>query len=69
MGKALGFALLASSIVLIVWADSLSDSTGPDIPHTFATQTADGSLWIFLAGVVAAVVGVRLIRRRHPAKG
>ena len=57
MNKALGWALLAVGIILIIWGINASESFGSELSRFFTGKPTDKSMWILLGGVAAAVFG------------
>jgi ABC-type phosphate transport system permease subunit len=64
MTRALGLALLAVGIVLIIWGINASDSFASDVSRFFTGQPTDKSMWLTLGGIAAAIFGtvVSLLR-------
>ena len=57
MNKALGLALLAVGIVLMVLGISEADSIKSDFTRFFTGNPTDKSIWLLLGGVASLVVG------------
>ena len=64
MNKALGIALVAAGIVLVVFGINASDSLGSDFSRFFTGTPTDKSIWLLVAGIAAAIVGLVLTGRR-----
>jgi len=60
MNKAIGLALLAVGIVLIVYGISASDSVGSHLSQTFTGAPTNKTLWLLIGGIAAAIVGAAL---------
>jgi hypothetical protein len=58
MSKADLLALLAASVVLIVFGVMASTSFTADISRFFTGSPTDKAIWMFLGGAVASIVGV-----------
>ena len=61
MNKALGIALLAAGIILLVFGINASQSFSSDVSRFFTGSPTDKSVWMMIGGVVAAIVGVFLL--------
>ena len=57
MNKALGIAILAVGIALIVFGINESDSFGSDVSRFFTGNPTDKSMWLLIAGIGTAVLG------------
>jgi hypothetical protein len=57
MNKAIGLALLAVGIVLIIFGISASESFGSEVSRFFTGTPTDKSIWLFIGGVAATAVG------------
>jgi hypothetical protein len=60
MNKPLGIALLVAGIILTIFGINASDSFGSDVSRFFTGTPTDKSVWLLIAGVAAAVVGLFL---------
>jgi hypothetical protein len=60
MNKAIGLALLAVGIALIVWGINASESFGSEVSRFFTGKPTDESIWLLLGGVAATVFGLVL---------
>jgi len=60
MNKAIGLALLAVGIVLIVMGINASNSVGSDFSRTFTGAPTNKTLWLLIGGIAAAIVGAAL---------
>ena len=57
MNRALGIAMLAVGIALIVFGINESDSFGSDVSRFFTGNPTDKSMWLLLAGIGTVVLG------------
>jgi hypothetical protein len=57
MNKALGIALLAVGIILIVFGINSSNSVGSSFSRFFTGSPTDKSIWMLIGGVAAVIVG------------
>jgi hypothetical protein len=57
MNKALGIALVAAGIVLIVFGINASDSVGPDFSRFFTGSPTNKAVWLLTGGIVSLVAG------------
>ncbi len=57
MNKALGIALLALGIILIIFGINASNSIGSDFSRFFTGSPTDKSIWLLLGGVASLIVG------------
>ena len=57
MNKAIGIALLAVGIALIIFGINASDSLGSDFSRFFTGHPTDKSMWLLLAGIAATAIG------------
>jgi hypothetical protein len=64
MNKALGLAMLAVGIALIVWGISATDSFSSDVSRFFTGKPTDKSMWLLLGGIALTVFGSVLSFRR-----
>ena len=58
MNKAIGIALLAGGVVLIVLGINASDSFASDVSRFFTGSPTDKSIWLLVGGILAAVAGL-----------
>lgn len=58
MDRTVSIILLVLGIVLIAFGVSAADSLGSDISRFFTGAPTDRAVWLLIAGVVTAVVGV-----------
>jgi hypothetical protein len=66
MSRALGFAILAVGIVLIIFGINESNSLGSSFSRFFTGNPTDKAMWLLIGGIAATVVGGILALR--PAK-
>lgn len=64
MNKAIGMALLAVGIALIVFGVSASDSFGSEVKRFFTGTPTDKSMWLLLGGIVATTIGALATLRK-----
>jgi uncharacterized protein DUF3185 len=57
MNKAVGIALLAVGIALIVFGINSSDSVSSDVSRFFTGHPTDKSMWLLLGGIAATIIG------------
>jgi hypothetical protein len=58
MNKAISIALLVGGIVLIVIGVNATTSFNSDVSRFFTGSPTDKAVWMLIAGIVAAVVGL-----------
>ncbi len=58
MNRTISLALLVIGIVLIVFGVMAMDSFSSDLSRFFTGTPTDKSVWMLIAGTVAAVVGL-----------
>jgi hypothetical protein len=57
MNKAIGIALLAIGIILIIFGVNESNSIGSSFSKFFTGNPTDKSMWLLLGGVASVIVG------------
>jgi divalent metal cation (Fe/Co/Zn/Cd) transporter len=57
MNKALGIALLAVGVALVIFGINASDSFNSDVSRFFTGHPTDKSMWLLIAGIGSAVLG------------
>ena len=57
MNRAVGLALLAIGVLLIVWGITSADSVSSEISEFFQGRPSKEAIWFLLGGVVLAVIG------------
>ena len=57
MNKALGIALVAAGIVLIVFGINASDSVGSSFSRFFTGAPTNKAVWLLLGGTLSVVAG------------
>jgi hypothetical protein len=57
MNKLLSLALLAGGVVLIVYGINSTNSVSSDFSRLFTGSPTDKSIWLLVAGIVAAALG------------
>ena len=63
MNKTIALALLVSGIVLIILGVNATDSFSSDVSRFFTGSPTDKAVWMFIGGIVAAVVGLATLWR------
>lgn len=63
MNKAIGIALVAAGIVLIVFGINASDSVGSDFSRFFTGNPTNRAVWLLVGGVISLVTGGVLAMR------
>ncbi|MHC1763794.1 MAG: DUF3185 family protein [Verrucomicrobiia bacterium] len=64
MNKAIGAALLAVGVILLVFGISASESFSSDVSRFFTGSPTDRAMWLFVGGAAALVVGLVLLFQR-----
>lgn len=57
MNRVLSLALLAGGTGLIVYCVNASGAIGADLSRFFTVSPTQGTIWLLLGGVIAAVAG------------
>jgi hypothetical protein len=57
MNKAIGTALLAVGIILIVYGFHASDSVSSSVSRAFTGSPTDKTMWLLLGGSAAVIIG------------
>ena len=57
MNKAIGIALVAAGIVLIIFGINAADSVGSSFSRFFTGNPTDRAIWLLVGGVVSLVTG------------
>ena len=60
MNKAIGLALLAVGIALIVYGIDASNSASSSVSRTFNGTPTDKTLWLLIGGIGATITGAVL---------
>jgi len=58
MNKPIALALLAAGVLLIIFGINAAESLQSDVSRFFTGSPTDKAVWMLLAGVVAAVIGL-----------
>lgn len=58
MNKFISIALLIAGLVLIVVGINATNSFGSDVSRFFTGSPTDKAVWMLIAGIIAAVVGL-----------
>jgi hypothetical protein len=61
--KAIGIALLAVGIILLVYGISASDSFGSEVKEVFTGTPTDKSMWLIIGGVALGIIGLVAVAR------
>jgi hypothetical protein len=65
MNNAVGIALLAGGIVLLIFGINAANSAGSEFSKFFTGNPTDKSMWMIIGGAVATGVGlISLLRGR-----
>jgi hypothetical protein len=64
MNKAVGIAMIAVGIVLIVFGINATESFGSDVSRFFNGTPTDKSMWLLIGGIAAAIFGSVAVLRR-----
>jgi len=67
MSRVIGIAFLVVGVVLILFGMNASASLGSRVSELFTGAPSDRTIWLLLAGVAAAIVGLGMLlagRRR-----
>lgn len=57
MHKALGIALLAVGVLLLIFGISSADSLASDISRFFTGEPTDRAMWLIIGGVASLMIG------------
>ena len=57
MNKAIGLALIAVGIVLLVFGANASDSVSSSVSRFFTGKPTDKTVWLLLGGAAATICG------------
>ncbi|HLP78822.1 MAG TPA: DUF3185 family protein [Candidatus Paceibacterota bacterium] len=58
MNKALSLAFLVGGVILAVFGLSAADSFSSDVSRFFTGSPTDKAVWMMIAGIVLAIVGL-----------
>jgi len=58
MNRIVGIVLLVAGVVLLVLGLNASDSLASDFSRFFTGSPTDKAIWLLIAGVVSAVLGL-----------
>jgi hypothetical protein len=56
--RAIGVALLAIGVILLVYGLNASDSSGSEISEFFSGSPTDKTVWLLIGGVAAIIIGL-----------
>ncbi len=60
MNKAIGIALIAVGVVLLIFGVSSADSLASDVSRFFTGEPTDRAMWLIIGGVASLAVGAGL---------
>jgi uncharacterized membrane protein YidH (DUF202 family) len=60
MNKAIGLALLAVGIALLIYGANASDSVSSSFSRAFTGNPTDKTIWFLIGGIAATIVGAVL---------
>ena len=60
MHRAIGIALIAIGVVLLIFGISSADSLASDISRFFTGEPTDRAMWLIVGGAVSLVLGATL---------
>jgi hypothetical protein len=63
MSRAIGAALIAVGILLLVWGANASESFGSEVSRIFRGTPTDRTVWLLLGGAAASASGLVLLLR------
>ena len=61
MNTAIGTALMAAGLLLVIFGFNESQSLSSDVSRVFTGSPTDRSMWMLIGGAVAAVLGIAMI--------
>ena len=61
MRSVVGIVLLVVGVILIIFGMQASASLGSRLSELFSGTPSDRTIWLLLAGVVAAILGLGLV--------
>ena len=61
MNTAIGIALMAAGLLLLIFGFNESQSLSSDVTRVFTGSPTDRSMWMLIGGAVAAVLGIAMI--------
>lgn len=67
MNRAVGIALIAVGVILIIFGVNASDSVGSELSRLFTGTPTDKSIWLLVGGVIASCVGLTFCLRTSKA--
>jgi hypothetical protein len=57
MHRAIGIALIAVGVLLLIFGISSADSLASDISRFFTGEPTDRAMWLMIGGVASLVIG------------
>lgn len=64
MNRAVGAALVAVGVILVIYGISASESFSSDVSRFFTGSPTDKTIWLFAGGVAALIIGLVLMFQR-----
>ena len=61
MNTAIGIAMMAAGLLLVIFGFNESQSLSSDVSRVFTGSPTDRSMWMLIGGAVAAVLGIAMI--------
>ena len=61
MNTAIGIALRAAGLLLVIFGFNESQSLTSDVSRAFTGSPTDRSMWMLIGGAVAAILGIAMI--------
>ena len=68
MNKAISLAILAGSVLLLIFGINAYNSSSSDISRFFTGSATDKSMWMLIGGAVATVLGLVGLLRGSKSK-
>jgi hypothetical protein len=61
MNTAIGIALMAVGLLLVIFGFNESQSLSSDVSRVFTGTPTDRSMWMLIGGAVTAILGIAMI--------
>ena len=58
MNRAIGIALIAAGIAMVIFGINAADSFSSDVSRFFTGNPTDKSMWLLIGGIVAGIAGL-----------